>query len=48
MVMEYLDKAWTVWTGSDIIQAGITVVVVVIVIIFAYSVAKAATAKKEG
>lgn len=48
MVMEYLDKAWTVWTGSDIIQAAITAVVVMIVIIFVYSVAKAATSKKEG
>jgi hypothetical protein len=47
MVMEYLDRAWTLWTGSDIIQATITVVVVVIVIVFAYSVVKAATSAKK-
>jgi hypothetical protein len=48
-MLEYLDKAWTVWTGGDIVQVVVTGVVVVIVVIFVYSVIKAATApKKDG
>lgn len=47
--MEYMDKAWTLWTGGDIVQVIGTAVVAVIVVIFVYAVLKAATSsKKEG
>ena len=30
MVFEYMDKAWTLWNGSDIVQVVATLAVIVI------------------
>lgn len=31
MVFEYIDKAWTTWTGGDIIQVGLTIVGAIVI-----------------